>query len=136
MPKRVGSSEVNISSSMDRRGLESAALQGADGFQAAQHADRSVIAAGVRNGVDVRTRAHAGEAGSVPAQRANVLPTASSRTASPASRIEAFEPGARAQIRLGENNARNRRRRGIRKTPRAFPVRCVQPCVNRSSDRS
>ena len=53
MPKRVGSSEVKITSSIERRG-GSRALQDANRFKAAQHADASVVQAGVGNGVDVR----------------------------------------------------------------------------------
>ena len=43
--------------------------------------------------------ATAGRSGSVPGQRKKVLPTASSRTAKPASSAELFEPGAGARDR-------------------------------------
>ena len=67
------------------------ALQRADRLEPAQHADRAVESAGVRNGVDMRARGDRGaSSGSEPIQRANVLPTASSRIARPASRHRLF----------------------------------------------
>ena len=54
MPNRVGSSAVKRINSMDRRGLKPLALQSADRFQTAEHADRTVEAAGVGDGVDMR----------------------------------------------------------------------------------
>ncbi len=63
MPKRVGSSEVKSTSSMERVGLYAGALQRADGFQSAEHADSAVVHAGIRNGVDVGTGGYRGEFG-------------------------------------------------------------------------
>ena len=44
MPKRVGSSAVKIRSSIERRGRNAGALQRADRFESAEHADGAVVA--------------------------------------------------------------------------------------------
>ena len=54
MPKRVGSSAVKITSSIDRRGLKPSCLQHANRLKAAEHAHASVIQPRVGNGVDMR----------------------------------------------------------------------------------
>ena len=63
MPKRVGSSLVNIRVSMERLGLEAGLLEGAHGFEAAEDADGAVVHAGVGDGVGVRAGADGGERG-------------------------------------------------------------------------
>ena len=57
MPKRVGSSAVKMTSSIERRGLKPKLLQNANRFKAAQHAHAAVIEPGVGNRVDVRAGA-------------------------------------------------------------------------------
>ena len=63
MPKRVGSSLVNMMSSMERRGRIAGRLQCADRFEPAEHADRAVNSPGKGDGVGMRSRADRGQRG-------------------------------------------------------------------------
>ena len=63
MPKRVGSSAVKMTSSMERRGVKPSFLQNANRFKAAEHAHAAVVEAGVGNRVDVRAGADGRERG-------------------------------------------------------------------------
>ena len=63
MPKRVGSSLVNIEGFDGAFGLEAGLFERAHGFEAAEDADGAVVHAGVGDGVGVRAGADGGEAG-------------------------------------------------------------------------
>ena len=63
MPKRVGSSEVSKHKFDGAAGAQAAALEGADGFEAAENADGAVVHAGVGDGVDVRAGGDGGQIG-------------------------------------------------------------------------
>ena len=63
MPKRVGSSDVNMTSSMERRGLEATALERAHCFEAAQDSDSAVVHSGVRDRIGVGAGGYGGQAG-------------------------------------------------------------------------
>ena len=105
MPKRVGSSEVSRTSSIERRGRSAAALEGADGFEAAEHADGAVVHAGVGDGVDVRAGGDGGEIG------LGAGPAEEGVADGVFTDVEAFvlgefaQPGARAEVVGREDDA-------------------------------
>ena len=113
MPKRVGSSAVKITSSMERRGLNPSFLQNANRFETAQHADASVIEAGIGNGVDVRAGADRRERriAAFPARKG----VADCVFAHGQARFfaQALHVGAGAHVRLAEDDARHHRRLGL-----------------------
>ncbi len=94
-------------------GANAGALQRADGFQAAEHADRAIVAAGVRNGVDVGAGADRGQLGrgSGPAREGvahGVFANVESGFGA-----QALEPGAGLAVGIREDDARDCGRGGI-----------------------
>ena len=63
MPNRVGSSLVNMRSFDGAARAEAGLLEGAHGFEPAEHADGAVVHAGVGDGVGVGAGADGGEGG-------------------------------------------------------------------------
>ena len=105
MPKRVGSSEVNMTSSMERRGWRPLRLR-------ARMASRPPRTPTVPSYMPAwgmasvwEPVATAGSVGSVPSQRMKVLPTASSRMVKP-SAVARFLSQARARRSSGEKTMR------------------------------
>ena len=84
MPNRVGSSDVNSTSSMLRRGTKPSACSAtiASSAPSTPTVPSYMPAFGIASMCD--PVATAARSGSLPTQRANVLPTASSRTTRPA----------------------------------------------------
>ena len=96
MPKRVGSSEVNMTSSMERRGRRPLRFSAriASRPPSTPTVPSYMPACGIASMCE--PVATAGSSGSVPAQRMKVLPTASSRTSKPsASRVRFSQARAR-----------------------------------------
>ena len=56
MPKRVGSSDVKTTSSMERRGRNPPLFKARIASSPSEHSHNAVIFSGVGNGIDVRTR--------------------------------------------------------------------------------
>ncbi len=134
MPKRVGSSARENQQLDGAARAKAGALQRADGFQSAQHADRAVVS-GRRCGMASMCEPvpTAASAGSAPGQRAKVLPTASSRSVEPGLRAQTLHVGARAPVRFGEDHARHRGRGRVGKRRPASPVRSASRCRSRLS---
>ena len=84
---------------------QAAALEGADGFEAAEHADGAVVHAGVGDGVDVRAGGDGGKIGlgADPAEEGIAHGVFTDDEA--LGRSERFEPGAGAEIVGGEDDA-------------------------------
>jgi len=84
---------------------DSGALQGADGLQGAEHANRAIVTAGVRDGIDVRAAGHRGQLGgrSFPAGEGVAHGVFAHVEAGRGA--ELLQPAARAAVGLRENDA-------------------------------
>ena len=135
MPKRVGSSDVKMISSIDRRGWKPAALQRADRLEPAEHADGAVVA---RRHWESRRCASRWRRPAAPARCPPSARTCCRRR--PRARRgrrrahRRLEIGARAQIGVGEDHARDGGRRARRRSPRASSSSARQSLPSSTSE--
>src|SRR5262249_31521572 len=100
--------------------LKSAPLQGPNRFESAEHADRAVVTAGIRNGIDMRPRRNGGNVRIHAVPAAEGIPDSVLPNYEPDLAAQTLHESARTKIRLREDNTGRNGRRCLGNSAKCF----------------